>query len=146
MKNILILAIVIFTAAFLMSACCAEKRNLPKNVNGKIVDKTAKAWLSKHDKGYFQQCYDEIAQVLKNSLDKSQWLANMTSYRKPLGEANKRKEINMFYENQPQNAEADDYVVAQYASLFQQRIAVVESVTLIKDKDGSWKVSGYSLK
>jgi hypothetical protein len=145
-KNILILAIVIFAAAFLMSACCAEKRNLPKNVDGKIVDKTAKAWLSKLDKGYFQQCYDETAQPLKSNLDKTQWLANMTSYRKPLGEADKRKEINMFYENQPQNAEAGDYVVAQYASVFQQKITVVESVTLIKDKDGSWKVFGYSMK
>ena len=146
MKKIFILSIVVLTAAFFMSACCAEKRNLPKNIDAKAMDKTARAWLEKLDKGYFQQCYDETAEILKNNLDTVQWLANMTSYRKPLGQAEKRKEVNMFYDNQPQNAEAGDYVTAQYASVFQQKNVIIESVVLKKNQDGSWQVSGYWLK
>ncbi|MDR2191315.1 MAG: DUF4019 domain-containing protein [Endomicrobium sp.] len=146
MKRIFTLAAVIFASAVLMSACCGEKRRLPKDIDAKAIDKTVTAWLSKMDKGYFQQCYDETAQTLKTTLDKKQWLDNMAAYRKPLGEAEKRKEINMFYENQLQNAKEGDYVIAQYAAVFQQKIAVVESVTLVKEQDGSWKVFGYSLK
>jgi hypothetical protein len=145
-KKIFILSIVAFTAAFLMNACCAEKRNLPKNIDAKTVDKAAKSWLEKLDKGYFQQCYDETSQILKNNLDKTQWLENMTAYRKPLGQAEKRKEINMFYEDQPQNAQPGDYVTAQYACVFQQKVVVIESVVLFKNQDGSWQVSGYWLK
>jgi hypothetical protein len=145
-NKIFILIAIVFVAAVLMSSCCAEKRHIPKNIDGKVIDKTARAWLVKLDKGYFQQCYDETAQALKDSLDKSQWISNMTTYRKPLGESEKRKEANMYYENKLQNADDGDYVVAQYASIFQQKLVVIESVTLVKEQDGSWKVFGYSLK
>ena len=146
MKKIFTFAAVVFSAAFLMSACCAEKRNIPKEIDGKVIDQIARAWLTKLDKGYFQQCYDETAQTLKNNFDRKQWFDSMTAHRKPLGEAGKRKEINMFYETQLQTGETGDYVTVQYGSVFQQKLAVVESIIFMKEQDGSWKISGYWLK
>jgi len=145
-KKIFAFIAIVFSAAFLMSACCTEKRDIPKNIDGKVIDQTAKAWLAKLDKGYFHQCYDETSQKLKNNLDRNQWFSNMTSYRKPLGEADKRKEINMFYEDQLQTGERGDFVTVQYAAVFQRKLAVVENITFVKEEDGSWKVLVYWLK
>ena len=146
MKKIITFAAVVFSAAFLMSACCSEKRDLPKGIDGKAIAKTAKSWIVKLDKGYFQQCYDETSQTLKNNLDRKQWFDNMTAYRKPLGESGKRKEINMFYEAQLQTGERGDFVTVQYGSVFQQKLAVVENITFVKEEDDSWRILVYWLK
>jgi hypothetical protein len=136
---------IVAAAAFLVSAC-GEKRNLPKNIDEAKVTAISSSWLSKLDSGFYQQCYDETSQLLKNGIDKNQWLNNMVTYRKPLGIAEKRKEVNAFYESEIQNIGKGDFVIIQYASVYQQKLVVIETMTLIKEDDGSWKVFGYSLK
>jgi hypothetical protein len=36
-----------------------------------------------------------------------------------------------------------EYVVIQYATRFEHKPSIIETVTPMLDKDGSWKVSGY---
>jgi hypothetical protein len=39
-----------------------------------------------------------------------------------------------------------EYVVIQYSSQFANKASAVETVTPMREKDGSWKVSGYYVK
>jgi hypothetical protein len=144
-KKIYFFVVVAAVAAVFISGC-AQKRNIPKDIDGAKLEAISSAWLSKLDNGWFQQCYDETSQKLKDGLDKNQWLNNMITYRKPLGTADKRQEINMIYEPEIANVGKGDFVIIQYAAIYQQKLAVIEAVTLIKEEDGSWKVSGYWIK
>ena len=39
-----------------------------------------------------------------------------------------------------------EYVIQQYASAFENKKEAMESVVLMKEKDGTWKVVGYFIK
>jgi hypothetical protein len=39
-----------------------------------------------------------------------------------------------------------DYVVIKYATQFENQASAVETVTPLREKDGSWHVSGYFVK
>ena len=39
-----------------------------------------------------------------------------------------------------------EYVVIQFDAQFENRNAAVETVTPMREKDGSWRVSGYYIK
>jgi hypothetical protein len=37
-------------------------------------------------------------------------------------------------------------VAIQYASVFQEKLVVIETITFMKEEDGSWKLAGYYIK
>ena len=39
-----------------------------------------------------------------------------------------------------------EYVVIQFATSFENKKTALEKVTPMMDKDGKWRVSGYSIK
>ena len=39
-----------------------------------------------------------------------------------------------------------NYIVLQYDTLFENKAAAVETVTLSQDSDGQWRVAGYFIK
>jgi Protein of unknown function (DUF4019) len=41
------------------------------------------------------------------------------------------------------NAPAGEYVVIQYETQFEHKANAIETVTPLREKNGSWKVSGY---
>jgi hypothetical protein len=145
MKKICLFTILTLSV-FVFCLGCFERRDIPKSINGRTLNKIALTWLVKLDNGSYQQSYDEAAQFFKNNVDKNQWLANMQTYRAGAGVASKRKELNMFYYTEFPNTPAGEYVTIQYGTAFQQNTAAIETLTLIKEQDGTWKVAGYYIK
>jgi hypothetical protein len=126
--------------------CCKEKRDLPKGINGGEIASAAKTWLEKMDKGLYEECHDEASQFFKETVSKELWLNNLQTLRKPFGEARKRKEINSFFDSKPPNAPQGEYVTVQYAAAVLEKSVIVETVTFMKEEDGSWKLAGYYIK
>jgi hypothetical protein len=44
------------------------------------------------------------------------------------------------------DAPPGEYVILQFDTQFENRSGVVETVTPMREKDGSWRVSGYFIK
>ncbi len=146
MKKYLAICALLLAAGIFSGCCKTDKVNLPKGVDVKAVRETGAGWLEKLDKGWYNQCYDESSSYLKTQITIDNWMNNMNSFRKPLGPASKRKELNMFFETELPNSPQGEYVIIQYGTVILEKQAIIETLALMKEADGSWKISGYFIK
>ena len=70
----------------------------------------------------------------------------IVNVRQPLGKVISRKVKSDLYTRSLPGAPEGEYVVIQYDTQFEQKTGTSEFVTPYRDKDGSWKVSGYYVK
>ena len=75
-----------------------------------------------------------------------QWESQLNATRKPFGDLISRKLIGAKHTSTLPGAPDGEYVVLQFDTTFVNKKSAVETVTPIREKDGSWKVSGYYVK
>lgn len=110
------------------------------------AEKSAQAWLAAVDAGKYGESWDRAAAFFQSKLTKTQWESSLQSVRAPLGAARSRKLKSATYTTDLPNAPKSQYVVLQYRTSFASMKSAVETVTPMKEADGSWKVSGYYIR
>jgi hypothetical protein len=106
----------------------------------------AQTWLSLVDAGQYGDSWDQAAQVFKGAVTKEQWLQAMQTTRQPIGTNFSRELKSKRYLTSLPGAPDGAYVVIQFKASFQNKSSAVETVTPMRDKDGTWRVSGYYIK
>ena len=106
----------------------------------------AEAWLKTLDSGQYAKARDEAAEYLRNAVAKEQWEQALMMPRVQCGKMVSRKLLSKKYIAEIPNAPAGQYVIIQYQTRFQNKTAAVETITPMLEKDGKWRVSGYSIK
>lgn len=106
----------------------------------------AKAWLALVDGGDYAGSWDQAASLFKGAVGKDQWRQQMSAVREPLGKLVSRKVKSSTYTKSLPGAPDGEYVVIQFQTSFQNKQSAVETVTPMKEKDGTWHVSGYYIK
>ena len=107
---------------------------------------SAEAWLRIIDATRYAESWDDTASSLKAAVTKEQWLKSMQTYRKPLGRNLSRNVKSRRYRTEMPGAPDGEYVVIQFKSSFENKKSCIETVTPMRDKDGTWRVSGYYIK
>lgn len=107
---------------------------------------SAKAWLTLVDEGKYGQSWEAAAALFKNAVMKVNWEQAAQSARGPLGALKSRTLKSATFARSLPGAPAGEYVVIQFDAQFANKPAAVETVTPMREKDGSWKVSGYFIK
>jgi Protein of unknown function (DUF4019) len=80
------------------------------------------------DAGKYAQSWTEASTFFKNALDQKAWEKASTGVRAPLGRLESRSlSSRMFTKTLPKKS-------------------ATETITPMKDADGSWRVSGYFIK
>jgi hypothetical protein len=105
----------------------------------------AKSWLDIVDQEKYGQSWDEAAALFKGAVTREFWEKAVRSARAPLGALKSRTVKTATFTRNLPGAPAGEYVVVQFDTQFANRSAV-ETVTPMREKDGSWKVSGYFVK
>jgi hypothetical protein len=105
----------------------------------------AKSWLDIVDQEKYGQSWDEAAALFKGAVTREFWEEAVRSARAPLGALKSRTVKTATFTRNLPGAPAGEYVVVQFDTQFANRSAV-ETVTPMREKDGSWKVSGYFVK
>jgi hypothetical protein len=110
------------------------------------AEAAATAWLALVDAGNYAGSWEQSAGLFKAALTQSSWVSAAQAKRAPLG-ALKLREVNStaFTRKMP-GARDGEYVVIMYASQFENRANATEIVTPVREKDGSWRVSGYDIR
>ena len=103
----------------------------------------AQAWLGTVDAGRNAQSWDDAAVFFRDSVTKVQWQSALDAARGPLGPVVARKLRSANYAHTLPGAPEGDYVVIQVDTRFENRPLSIETVTPMREKDGSWKVAGY---
>jgi hypothetical protein len=109
------------------------------------VDAATK-WLDLVDAGKYGDSYKEAAEFFKGAITKEQWEKTAPGARKPLGALVSRKLKSATFATELPGAPDGEYVVIQFDSSFKNKKTAVETITPMKQKDGSWRVSGYFIK
>lgn len=103
----------------------------------KTTDAKAAAirWLALADQGSYAASWDQAAAPFRAAVTRPAWQDALQAVRAPLKSA-------VFSRSLP-GAPDGEYVVIQYLTEFEHKPDAVETVTPMREKDGSWKVSGY---
>lgn len=106
----------------------------------------AKKWLALVDKGEYGKSWETAAGYFKAAVAEQQWEQAVTAVRSPLGKVITRKLKSKQYATSLPGAPDGEYVVIQFETSFEKKKSSLETVTPMKEKDGSWRVSGYYIK
>jgi hypothetical protein len=106
----------------------------------------ATAWLALIDAGRYGESWEAASALFKGSTTKLQWEVAAQNARGPLGAVNARKLRAANYARALPGAPSGEYVVIQYDTNFSNRPLSAETITPSKEKDGTWKVSGYFIR
>lgn len=106
----------------------------------------AQSWLKLTDGNDTMQSWMEASSLFKNAVPQSQWEAGFSGRRVPLGNVVSRKIISTSLEKTQPGAPDGHYLSIKYHTEFTNKKETEESLVLMLDNDGSWRVCGYFFK
>ncbi|HBC86111.1 MAG TPA: hypothetical protein DCZ94_04065 [Lentisphaeria bacterium] len=106
----------------------------------------AKAWLTLVDSEKYNESWDAAAEYFRNAVKKDKWQEMVSPIRKPLGKLVSREIDTKTYATELPGAPDGEYYILQFKSSFENKKSAVETVTVMLEKDGSWKAAGYFIK
>lgn len=110
------------------------------------AETAALAWLSLVDAGRYAESWTAAATRFRQAIPQEQWESKAEYGRGALGALKSRKLRSATFTSTLPGAPDGEYVVIKLVSSFEQKAAAIETVTLLKDQDGTWRVSGYYIK
>lgn len=106
----------------------------------------ANAWLALVDGGKHGESWDQACEYFRNAVPKDQWVQQVSGVRTPLGRVLSRELDSAEYTTRLPGAPDGEYVVIQYKTVFENKASSVETVTPMRDPDGTFRVSGYYIR
>jgi hypothetical protein len=107
---------------------------------------SAEAWLALVDRAEYAQSWEQAATFFQSSVSKEQWQQAVQGVRDSLGAVGSRKFRAAEYKSSLPGAPEGKYVVIYYDTAFAKNPSTTESLTLVQEPDGSWKLVGYFVK
>lgn len=83
---------------------------------------------------------------LKGAVPQDKWVEMAKGVRSPLGSLKTRQVKSSQYQTSVPGAPDGEYVIVQFQTSFENKESAVETVTTMREKDGTWRVSGYYIK
>ena len=106
----------------------------------------AKGWLRVVDQGQGEQSWKDASSYFKSRWKKERWISQVSQARKILGKLKSRALKNKLIAELPPGAPDGEYLDITYATATVHKSAVTETVTVMKEKDGQWRVAGYIIR
>ncbi len=126
--------------ALLAAAGCGTESNLEAE---KLAVESAGEWLELIDNGDYGGSWQNAAAYFKSAVTREGWEQAVSGFRTPLGAVVSRKVKSKTHKTSLPGAPDGEYVVILYDTVFENKRAAVETVTPMRDDDGTWRVSGY---
>jgi hypothetical protein len=109
-------------------------------------------WIALMDAGQYEKCWDELAQTPKQQVPKKQWLGFVAEPRRRLGDLKTRTQLKAEYIPSlkeipsPKGLPDEEGAFIQFESSFEKQEGIVETLAVIREKDGQWRVGYYLMK
>jgi hypothetical protein len=110
------------------------------------AEQAARAWLALVDAGKYAASWNSASTMFRQRISSAQWEAAAAGARAPLGALKSRTLQSATPASTLPGVPDGQYVVIQFAASFEHKASAVETVTPVKDADGTWHVSGYYIK
>ena len=106
----------------------------------------AQPWLTLVDQQRFGESWDSAAALFRSAVSKAKWEQAVQQARGPFEPFGGRTLRSATYTTTLPNAPPGHYVVLQYEAQAAGKVTLIETVTPMKESDGSWRVSGYYVR
>lgn len=106
----------------------------------------AAAWLHLIDAADFAKGWASAASGFRRAVTLQAWEQASGGVRSPLGRVIERVERSAQFSKSLPGAPDGEYIVLQFQSTFEHKAKAIETVTVVRDTDGLWRVTGYFIK
>jgi hypothetical protein len=104
------------------------------------------AWLSLIDNQNYAASWDAAASLFRTRITAEQWQMAAAAARTPFGPVKSRTLKSATSTRTLAGAPDGEYVVFQFSTSLEHKAAAVETVTAVREPDGTWHVGGYFIK
>ena len=133
-------------APLAQTGAVATTTGMTATSNEAAAQAAAETWLALVDAGNYAQSWTDAAAYFKKAVDQPGWQKSLEAVRAPLGKKVTRALKSAKYATSLPGAPDGEYVVVQFDTNFENKKVAVETVTPMKEADGTWRVSGYFIK
>ncbi len=130
----------ILSATLAVSLLCCSAAMAQETRETAPARAAAEKWLALVDAGDYTGAWNSSSADVRANTSKFFWTTLIGGVRMPLGDAQSRT-----LKRTQAQAEGGK-VTLEYASQFEKDKKASETITTQRDKDGSWRVSGYSVE
>lgn len=130
----------------LAAACAAPIAHAQQPDAVRDAVAAADRWLVPADAGDGFATWDQAASAFQAAVSRADWTAALRQVRQPLGAVASRRMVSSEFKRSLPGAPDGEYVVVRYDTQFEHKAHAVETVVPMRERDGSWKVSGYFVK
>ena len=106
----------------------------------------AQGWLRLVDQGEYRQSWQEAGSYFKSMITQQQWIDQIKGVSKVLGKVKNRTLRDKQKATTLPGAPDGEYESISYTTNMENKIAAVETVTVVKDKDNQWRMVGYFIR
>lgn len=117
-----------------------------QEANTKAAQASVEAWLSLIDNESYTASWDTAASLFKNAVTPAQWQEAAQAARGPLGAMKSRTLKSATFATTLPGAPDGEYVVFEFNTTFDEKSAAIETLTTIRETDGTWRVGGYFIQ
>ena len=100
-------------------------------------------WIGLMDQRHFEAAWDGTAQVFRKDQDRATWIATQYRYRQDTYVVKARRVISSRYTRTLRPFSTIDAVTFQLAMYFVNETLGIETIVLVKEDDGAWRVASY---
>jgi hypothetical protein len=104
------------------------------------------SWLGLVDGQRYADSWQAAATFFKNAVTEQKWQEMVQTARSPLGPLKSRAVKSLTSAKTLPGAPDGDYVVVQFNTSFERKAAALETVTVVREEDGAWRVVGYFVR
>jgi hypothetical protein len=110
------------------------------------AEKAAAEWLKLVDFDAYEKSWKQASPLLRAAVKEILWEQKLKAVRTPMGAVLSRQLKSAEYKTHLPGVPDGEYVVIQYKTSFEHKQMATETVVPALDKEGHWRVSGYSVK
>jgi hypothetical protein len=126
-------------AAISLGSASAQASNL-------AAQAAAESWLGLVDGQRYAESWQAAATFFKNAITQQRWQAAVQTVRSPFGSLTSRAVTSTASARTLPGAPDGEYVVLQFDTTFERKAMALETVSLVLEADGHWRVVGYFVK
>lgn len=127
----------------------AEERQDPNAAEAAKADAAQAAadqWLEAIDRGDAPATHAAAAALFRAAITPEKWAESMQQAQLPIGRAVARSVHSRRYARELPGAPDGEYVLVEYATEFERKKNGVETVVMMLEPAGDWRVSGYWIR
>jgi hypothetical protein len=124
------------------SAAAADSANAEKEAAGKLA---AQGWLVLLDRRDWGRAWETSSAVFRTTVPLGTWMDGIPKVREAFGALVERTPAESVYKTTLEGRPDGEYVTAIFLSKFEKR-ELQEVLTVVREADGKWRVTGYSTR